>query len=394
MKALLRHRIARRFLVGQVLSLFGDSSLLLATGLWVKDRTGSTSAAASVMFAYMAPALLGPAFGVWIDRVQRRRLMIGTNLVCAASLPLLMLASADRLLPVYLVMAILGASFTLITALQSVMLAKILPDSLLAEGNAVLQSGQEVIRLVAPLVGAGLFAISDSLTPVVILDITTFLIAVVTLVGLEVREGSPEGAERGIASEFLAGFRHIADDPQLRRLVSASVGAVTVFGLLTAVNYEVVDALGRPVEFLGVLITLQGVGALVGAPLSARFVRTYGELGATRRGLALMGAGIALLGPTSLLTVGLGMVLIGAGIPVLVVSFFTLIQRSTPDKLMGRTFAAADAAVAVPQAISVGLGAILVGVVDDYRYTIASAAAACLVAAWYVSAGSEPARTT
>ena len=58
MRRLLAHRDARLFLVGQSLSLLGDTALWLALGLWVKELTGSSSAAGLVFLCIVAPQLL------------------------------------------------------------------------------------------------------------------------------------------------------------------------------------------------------------------------------------------------------------------------------------------------------------------------------------------------
>ena len=54
MKRLLAHRDARWFLIGQSLSLLGDTALWLALGPWAKELTGSSSAAGLVILCVAA----------------------------------------------------------------------------------------------------------------------------------------------------------------------------------------------------------------------------------------------------------------------------------------------------------------------------------------------------
>ena len=74
MRRLLKVRDARVYLTGQVFSLFGDTALWLAMGIWVKTLTGSNAAAGLVFFFATAPVLLAPLTGLLVDRVRRRPL--------------------------------------------------------------------------------------------------------------------------------------------------------------------------------------------------------------------------------------------------------------------------------------------------------------------------------
>lgn len=60
MRRVLARREMRLYLAGQVLSLFGDSAMWLALGVWAKVLTGSSAAAGMVMFFIAAPSLLSP----------------------------------------------------------------------------------------------------------------------------------------------------------------------------------------------------------------------------------------------------------------------------------------------------------------------------------------------
>src|SRR5688572_2085919 len=75
MSRLLATRQMRLFLLGDTSSNFGDFALFLAMAIWVKLLSGSTSAAALVMFAFAAGSILLPFAGVLVDRVARRPLL-------------------------------------------------------------------------------------------------------------------------------------------------------------------------------------------------------------------------------------------------------------------------------------------------------------------------------
>ncbi|GAA1936687.1 MFS transporter [Kitasatospora viridis] len=83
MRELLRDRRARWFLTGQAVSSFGDSALWLALGVWIKQLTGSNSAAGLAFFVLALGNLTAPLAGLPVDRVRRRPLLIAVNLAAA-----------------------------------------------------------------------------------------------------------------------------------------------------------------------------------------------------------------------------------------------------------------------------------------------------------------------
>ena len=80
MRQLLARRDARIYLTGQLFSLFGDSCLWLAMGIWVRTLTGSNAQAGLVhLFLHGSASLLAPALGLLADRVRRRPLLLAAN---------------------------------------------------------------------------------------------------------------------------------------------------------------------------------------------------------------------------------------------------------------------------------------------------------------------------
>ena len=287
MRRLLAVRDARVYLTGQVFSLFGDTALWLAMGIWVKTLTGSNAAAGLVFFFANVPVLLTPLTGLLVDRVRRRPLLIAVNaLTGAAVLLLLLVHGRGQVWLVYLVMTWYGLSYSVLAAAQSALLTIVLPAGLLADANGALRTVQESLRLAGPLTGAGLFVLGGGHV-VAILDAATFAVPVVSLLMLRVREPAPQPRRSHWRTELTAGLRHVVRTPALRHLVIAAACALTVFGFTETVIYAVAgDGLHRPPAFVGALIAIQGVGAVVGGPTAAPLIRRIGERPAGRAGHA------------------------------------------------------------------------------------------------------------
>ncbi len=141
MRQLLARRDARIYLTGQLFSLFGDSSLWLAMGIWVRTLTGSNAQAGLVFFFFTAPSLLAPALGLLADRVRRRILLLATNtLTAGAVLALLAVTGPGQVWLIDIVMFAYGLSYGVLGPAQSALLTVMVPAELLPDANAALRT--------------------------------------------------------------------------------------------------------------------------------------------------------------------------------------------------------------------------------------------------------------
>jgi MFS family permease len=160
-----------------------------------------------------------------------------------------------------------------------------------------------------------------------------------------------------------------------------------VLGFSETLTFAIADGLHRPLSFVGVLMAVQGAGAIAGALTCARAIRREGEVRVAAAGIAVLAAGTLLLASTSLPVVLAGKVLFGFGIPWIVVGAYTLLQRLTPDRLQGRAFSAAELALGAPQTLSIAAGAALVTLVDYRALLLVEAAVIALAALWLLHKG-------
>lgn len=392
MRRLLAHRDARLYLSGQVMSLFGDSALWLAMGIWIKVLTGSSAAAGLSFFALALGSLCGPLGGMLADRVRRRPLLIVTNLA-TAGLVLLLLLVRDRhqVWLIYTVMFGYGVSGSVLGPAQTALVQAIVPARLLGDANGVLQTAQQGLRLVTPLAGAGLFAAFGP-APVIIGDSVTFLVAVATLLAIRVRENRPAPSGQRWLAELTAGARHIARTVVLRQLTITAAVVVTAYGLSESVPFAVVSqGLHKPAAFLGILISAQGVGAIAAGITAAPLIRWLSEGLLASLGMACAAVGFLLLIAAQLPVVLAGCALLGAALAWIIVGIMTLFQRRTPPELMGRTDAAFTIGYAVPQTVAIALGAGLIAVLN-YRILLLVIASLMTLAAAYLATRREQRR--
>jgi MFS family permease len=302
-----------------------------------------------------------------VDRVRRRPTLIWVNFVSAALVMLLLLVhNASDVWIIYLTMFLYAFAGNFIGSAQSAFLTTLLPAEQLGDANGFLRTVREGLRLVAPLVGAGLFVIVGGHW-IAALDSATFIVAGFTVLALHVREDKPVRQPQHFLTEISAGFRHVTRTPILRRMSISLAVALSVVGFIeTAIFAITSDELHRSPSFIGVLMATQGVGALIGGPLSAPAMRRIGERWLCGIGLIGIVVGSLLLEGGSLVLVLLGAVAFGVALPPLLVGAYTLLQLRTPGELQGRAFSAFDLIASLPQTTSIALGAILITVLG-YR---------------------------
>jgi MFS family permease len=385
-RRLLAHRDVRVYLAGQVFSLFGDSSLWLAMGIWVKTLTGSNAQAGLVFFFFTAPSLLAPASGLLTDRVRRRPLLIATNAVTAlAVLALLTVSGRGQVWVVDAVMFCYGLSYGILGPAQSALLTVMVPADLLPDANGALRTAQESLRLIGPLAGAGLF-VAVGAHVIAVIDAASFAFPVISLLLLRVREPAPHPASGRWAEQLSAGARHIWRTVELRHVIVAGAVTTTVFGFAETISYAIAsNGLHRPPSFVGVLAAVTGAGAVAGGLTAAPLVRRLGEARLIGIAMLVAAAGAALEIPPLLPAVLAGDIVFGAAIPWLVVALISLAQRVTPPELQGRVYAAVETLITTPQTISIALGAALITVTGYQTLLLAMAATIALAAVYLLT---------
>ena len=371
MKEILRHADVRRLLFATALSMLGDSALWLGLGIWVKTLTGSNAAAGLVFFAFTLPSIFSPLSGFVVDRSPKRSVLRLANLATLVLVCMLFLVQdKHQVWLIYVVVLGQGAAYTFLGSASSALLRTLLPDAQLAAANGVRQTANELMRLLSPLAGAGLFSLVGP-RAVIGFQLGAYLVAAFLLMRLRQAGPAVVGERTHWRAELSAGVRHVWVTTSLRQMVG-SVGVVLlVVGFLETISFALVtQGLHRSAAFVGVVFMAQGLTAVPGGLTASTAVKRFGELRTAALGMALLAAGSAVCIVSQLVVVVLGIGLLGFGVPWLVVALFTGVQRWTPPALQGRVYSATDTLISTPQTISIALGAGLSTLVS-YRVLLA-----------------------
>lgn len=392
MRTLLRDRSYRRLLVGQTLSALGDYAMFLALAVWVKVLTGSSAKAGLAILPFVLPSLVGPALGVYVDRFPRKRIMIVTDVAAGlALLPLVLVRDAGDIWLIYAVSFVLGLATVVYEAARAGLLVSMLEEGDLGDANGLLQATSQGMRLLAPLAGAALFAAFGG-PAVALLDAGTFLLSAALLFGVHAPSIEREG-QHGFWVELRAGIGHIARTADLLRLTIVTAFVTLAAGVMEVAIFSLIDqGLHRQPEFLGVLSTAQGVGAVVGGVIVGATMRRIGEFATITWAVIAIGVGVGMLAWPSLAIVLVSSMAVGIAVSFYNVAFATLMMRRTDVAMQGRVNSAIEAVFTVPYAASIAAGAVLISVVSFRTIYLAQAAMFLAIAGYLAVAARD--RTT
>ena len=364
MQSLLRRSDVRLLIAGQSLSMFGDWMMIIVLGIWMKVLTHSNSAAGLVFFVFAAASLVAPLGGLLVDRLPKRPIMIATHVALAAVMcTLLFVHDRGDAWLLYAVTAVYGLGGDVFAAARASMMKAMLPDELLGDANAAFQSLREGLRLVAPLAGAGLYAVTNG-GIVALVDAGTFLGSAATLVALRFAEPAAAPREHHFLREVSAGLTHIWRVPALRQMTIGISATMLVIGFSETLLFAITAALHRAPSFIGVLGTAQGVGSVAGGVTAGKLLRRFGDLRTAGIGVLLFAVGDAMFLVPSMPVVMAAMAVAGLGIVWAVVAIGTAYQLRSGQHIQGRVSAAANMVFSVPQTISIAAGAALISIVD------------------------------
>jgi Na+/melibiose symporter-like transporter len=369
-RVLAGHRDLRLLLSAGLISQVGDWILRVGLAYLVYDLTGSTLASAAALLASLLPQIVfGSVAGVYVDRWNRRRTMVVTNLLLALGLlPLLAVHDQRQVWIVYLVTAVESALAQFFIAAEAAVVPTLVPDRDLVTANAL--NGQN--RDIARLVGAALGGVTVGLGGVTLLTLTdaaSFGLAAAILALIRgPRDGTrPAAPRRHPLQEWADGARIALRTPALR--------VVLLFTLITGVGEAIMATLMAPfvrdvlhgtAEAYGLILSVQAAGGIAGG-LAAAAVghrvppRRLLGWGAVTFGVLDLALFLYPLATPALWPAFAIMVAVGLPCALMVAGLVTVLQTATGDAYRGRVFGAASAL----QGAAMLAGTFLAGALGD-----------------------------
>lgn len=375
--------MSRSFFINRDYSLLWSASFISKTGdlfyalalAWlVLERTRSPAMMGLLLVAsYLPGFLISPWVGARIDRSDRKRILVGADLVRGAVVAVAsaVVAWGDlELWHVIAVAVVLSVASDFFNPTARVVIPRIVPDDRLVAANANMQFISGVTSVAGPLLGALLLGLTGYVGAFVANALSFFLSAVLILAmraPLTPTKAETPSAAQDVTEDggIRAGFRFIARNSRLLVVLVTIFCVHLFFGSLAVVLPFLANALpGKGVLNLGLMEAALGVG-MVGASLALNLRRADPQQTALPAAILLLGACVLTLGLGQAFTrtpilFHLGaLTAIGACTSFASVFWTTLMQRGVPAAIAGRVFAIAAAVGDIGLPIAYGIFGLL-----------------------------------
>ncbi|APR81737.1 transporter, putative [Minicystis rosea] len=341
----LRHRNYRLFFFGQGISLIGTWLTRVATSWLVYRLTGSALLLGLVGFAGQIPTfLLAPIAGVLVDRWDRHRILVATQVLAMVQSGLLAYfalrgtITVTHVLVLSVAQGIINAFDT--PARQAFVVEMVDTRDDLPNAIALNSSMVNAARLLGPSV-AGVLIAAVGEGYCFLIDAVSYVAVILSLLMMVVKPRAPAAAASRVLAELAEGFRYVATFAPIRAILLL-LALVSLAGMPYVVLMPVFAAqvLGGGPHTLGLLMAASGIGAVAGALWLASRSSVVG-LGRTLSiAGTLFGAGLVAFSLSRWVSVSLlFMVITGGGMMVHMAASNTLLQTIVDEDKRGRVMA-------------------------------------------------------
>jgi citrate synthase len=342
----LRHYNYRVWFFGALVSNIGTWMQRIAQDwlvLTVLTDESGVSVGVTTMLQFAPAVVLAPWAGAVVDRVDKRHVLIATQLasaLTALALGVLVLTDTCELFHVYVFAAVLGAATAFDFPTRHAFVGEVVGAKDLSNAVSLNSASYNVGRIIGPA-SAGLLIAGVGIGPVFIINAGTYCATLLALLRMHLHELAPKQPAPRTPGQIRSALRYALDQPAIM-LVLSVVLLVGGFGN----NFELTTALMARLEYergageYGLFVSLFAIGSLAGALMSAHRERPRLRVvlaGAAWFGVANIAAAAASL--TTYWVFALSLVPVGMALLNLMTTANATVQLSTAPSMRGRVIA-------------------------------------------------------
>ncbi|MCP4358307.1 MAG: MFS transporter [Chloroflexi bacterium] len=375
MIATLRNRNFSLLWTAGLISLIGNWMLIAALPFYIYEVTGSALATSGWLIAYILPGILfGSVAGVFVDRWDRRKTMMGVSLLQAAVIPLLLLVQSPEMIWIVYVVGFIESTLSyFFMPAESALLPTLVGEEHLLSANSLNSLNDNLARITGPAIGGvllGLFGLNS----VILADAVSYVLAGLLISLILVPTGVKTAAAQEVAqtakAKFMQVWQELAAGLKVIKHSRILAGAFIVVGIALfgdAIMSAVMVVFAQEVMELGAdefgwILAARGMGGLLGGLLVAQLGQRFSTTQLVAGGLILSGFIVLIIVNIPTMYVAIPLMIV-AGIPLIawIVSLQTIFQQATTDEYRGRVFGAFGTVSALLMAV----GAMMAGGITD-----------------------------
>lgn len=352
---------------GQAVSQFSSSVLQFAIVWYLTDVTGSALVlSAAMLMGFLPQGILGPFIGVYIDRYQRKKIMIISDLLISAASFVLVIAGVFGFLSTGVILAVLlvrsiGSAFH--TPCLQAVTPQIVPADQLTRCAGYSQSLQSVSQIFSPVLAAVLYQIW-SLSGIIFLDVIGALIAVFTLIisYIPELEKGEETKRLPVIREMLEGFRILRTNKGMLGLVLISA-LYTLALMPTSALFPLMSMsyFGGTSTYASIVEVIFSVGLLIGSLILSRWGGTKNKVYTIIGSYLLMSASLfasGLLPQNGFVAFTIFSCMMGISGPFYWGMYTPLLQSKFDAKYLGRVMSLSGSIMVITSPIGLSLSGV------------------------------------
>jgi MFS family permease len=374
--SLLRNARFLRLWIGQGTSFVGDAVSMVALVVLVVEITGSASAVGGALVARLLPTIVSPLAGVLADRVDRRVVLVASDL--ARAILVLGLVFARDLATIYVLVFLMGLARTVFNPTVRAAFPSVVGGGDLTRANALISGTFSASIMVGPALG-GLLVASIGVDAAFLADAVTYLVSAILLSSVPLPLPRRESEEEGFVRELRSGFGYLLGARVPMAIVAgAFLTILTINATVPAEVFLAKETFGAGDAGYGLLVSLWGGGMVLGSAMMVMLgdrvnLVLFYFLSIFVGAFALVGTGLA---PAFVLALG-ALTIEGAATGIDNVATDTILQKRVPEAFLGRVFSIRFLGYSAGEALAYPLGGLLVDAVGPRSaYLVAGIATA------------------
>ena len=391
--SLLRNTRFLQLWVGQGISFVGDAVSMVALVVLITQITGSASAVGGALVARLLPTFVSPLAGVLADRLNRRAVLIASDLA-RAGLAFGMVFARD-LVVLYVLAFLMGLARTFFNPTIRAAFPSVVGRGDLTRANALIGGTFSISETVGPALG-GVLVATVGVEAAFVFDSATYLVSVAFLSRLPLPHPQRDD-DAALGRELTSAFAYLASARvPLAILIGTFLTVLTINTTIPAEVFLAKETFGAGDAGYGLLVGLYGGGMVLGSTLMAALgdrssLLPFYVLGIFTSALALAVTGFS---PTFVFAL-VALVIVGVANGIDNVATDTILQKRVPDAFLGRVFAVRFLGFSTGEVLAYPLGGVIVdasGARSAYIFAGAATAIAGLFVLFFLGVASARGR--